>query len=53
MLIKVLLHLQHPDQIYFKPHGPTWWGLPGGWADVRVLRDADPGSYTSITTAFL
>lgn len=37
-----LLHLQHPDQIYFKPHGPHLVGLPGGRADVRVLRDADP-----------
>lgn len=37
-----LLRLQHPDQIYFKPHGPHLVGLPGGRADVRVLRDADP-----------
>lgn len=36
-----LLPLQHPDQIYFKPHGPHLVGLPGGRADVRVLRDAD------------
>lgn len=36
-----LFPLQHPDQIYFKPRGPHLVGLPGGRADVRVLRDAD------------
>lgn len=47
-----LLPLQRPDQIYFKPHGPHLVGLPGGWADVRVLHDAD-SDLTSVSALHL